>query len=298
MKLPMSHIDLPQLDLRASINEDSIEELADSMRDIGQLTPIRVRPIHPTGFLGRTELDPSKDLAEFLRNAGRLEVVFGSRRYRAARDLNWAEIDGDIALDADDLTTAKHKLIENVQREDLTPIEEAYGLFELIGDGPANIRFLQRQTGKSRDWIRNRLELLDLPEDVQAVVQNGLLGAAAAKQLGTIKNDTIRQNYLEHAITNGCTLQQATAWANQAEYAEVGMLTMLEHEAMIEQQANLPDIIEQRQNCFGCNESRTYRDLSMLTICRTCMDQFKPVTVDSAYPPHPSSSAASRDHNR
>ena len=265
MKVNLSQLVLPEKDLRARIDEDSIDELADSMRDQGQIQAIGVKQTSPDKF----------------------EVVYGSRRTRAARQLGWETIRAELVEETSRTTAEAMKLIENVQRQDLTPIEEAYGLYALIGDGVANVRDLQRQTGKSRDWIRNRLELLDLPEDMQAAVQAGSLGVGVAKILGKIASQTIRQQYLAHAIENGCTTQQATYWTAQAEFAEVGQLSMVEHEAMAEHERQIPQIIEQRQNCFGCNESHTFRDLSMFTICRICMDRIKPQLDSPDYRPPP-----------
>lgn len=250
MKIQLDKIDLPTKDLRATIDEDALDELADSMRDRGQLQPIGIRAA-----------------------AGdRYEVVFGARRYRAAKLNGWTEIEANITEAHDDENTAADKLIENVQRQDLTPIEEAYGIFELIGDEQPDIRKLQRQTGKSRAWILSRLELIELPEDIQGAVQAGVLGLGVAKALATIENQQVREQYTQHAVDNGCTTDLAQIWANQAKFAEAGIIAVEELETRNRQILDQSPIAEQHYNCFVCSSSTSWRRVNALMVCADCQD--------------------------
>lgn len=251
MQIPLDLIDLPEHDLRATVDDDAIDELADSLRDVGQLQAIAVRP----------------------KPDGRFEVVFGARRTRAARSIEWTDIRAEIFEDDGEQRTAAKKLIENVQRQDLTPIEEGYGLFALIGEGDANIRTLQKQTGKSRDWIKSRLELVQLPEDLQAAVQNGDIGVQVAKHLGTIQHDEIRAQYLAHATENGCTADQAKLWAANAQYAEAGLASMQLSEADFERLQTEPQVVEQKYHCFVCAAEKSWRQVNTLVMCGPCQDK-------------------------
>lgn len=267
MKISLAKIDLPTKDLRATIDEDALDELADSMRDRGQLQPIGIRA-----------------------TAGdRFEVVFGARRYRAAKLNGWTEIEANITEAHDDENTAADKLIENVQRQDLTPIEEAYGIFELIGDDPPDIRKLQRQTGKSRAWILSRLELIELPEDIQGAVQAGVLGLGVAKALATIENQQVREQYTQHAVDNGCTTDLAQIWANQAKFAEAGIIAVEQLETRNRQILDQSPIAEQHYNCFVCSTSTSWRRVNALMVCGDCQDAVTSNrhTYDADPPPTP-----------
>ena len=250
MKIPLSELDLPVRDLRATVDEDALDELAASLRDAGQLQPIGVR----------------------ITDADRYEVVFGSRRTRAARLLGWTEINAELVDESPTLTAPAAKLIENVQRLDMTPIEEAYGLADLIGDGVADVRELQRQTGKSRSWVVSRLELLDMPEDLQGAVQAGVIGIGVARAFSTIKNQDVLTQYIKAAAENGCTTEAAYSWAAQAEFAASGIMTMDKiREAGDEAQQNRP-VVDQQYSCFICSETQSWRRVNTLVVCGPCQD--------------------------
>lgn len=250
MKIHVHLIDLPTVDLRAAINDDALDELAASMRDHGQLQPIGVRHA----------------------DNNRFEVVFGARRTRAAQILLWQEIEAVIVEDRPTATAEALKLIENVQRLDMTPIEEANGLAALIGDDIINVRALQRQTGKSRDWITSRLALLDMPDDLQGAVQAGLLGIGAARALATIDNDEVREQYTLIAVQDGCTTDQATAWAAQAKWAASGIIAMDELEARNIDPTSEPQAIDQQYHCFICTTMHSWRRVNALMVCGTCQE--------------------------
>lgn len=248
MNIHLTQIRLPEKDLRASINAEALDELADSLRDRGQLQAIGVRAV---------------DLDLY-------EVVFGARRFRAATMLNWETIRAEVIPDADDQTTASNKLIENIQREDLTPIEEAYGVLELIGDDEPNFRRLQQQTGKSREWIRTRLELAIMPEDLQKALQSNSISIGVARAFSIIESDKVRDQFTQYAAENGLTADDARRWAMNATAAETGIQTMLEHNEQLElDRQRMPPIL-QKWNCFSCREPRLQTECSMLVICGQC----------------------------
>lgn len=263
MMIPVTQIRLPEKDLRAHIDLDALDELADSMRQRGQLQAIGI-------------LQTGQD---------QYEVIYGARRLRAAMILEWPEIRADIITDGSDGNTAADKLIENVQRENLSPIEEAYGLFELIGDGAADIRLLQRQTGKSKAWIKGRLELLDLPEEIQGAIQGNHIPLAVARVLATIENEDMRNEYLRHAIDSGVSAETAQYWANQAEFAEIGIVTMQQSEDLVRRMQEEPQFIEQKANCVCCHTTKTYRELSMINICKICLERVNPQRDSPDYSP-------------
>jgi ParB/RepB/Spo0J family partition protein len=272
MQINLLQIALPEIDLRADVDEETLDELADSLRDIGQLQAIGIKPIWKFGS-GR-DCDPEEwgSLDEYHQAGGLFEVVFGARRTRAAKMLKWSTIRAEYVTDRDETQTAAVKLIENVQRQDLTPIEEAYGLFALIGEGETNVRTLQKQTGKSRDWIHSRLALLDLPEDIQGAVQTGLLGIAVAQHLGRIQNPDVRDMYVRHAIENGCTAETAKVWASQAQFAEQGIIGAAPTPEEMERMNQPNEFVPQMWTCFSCHEAKDFRQINMLVVCGNCQN--------------------------
>lgn len=248
MKIPLDLLDLPENELRAAVDHDAVSERADSMRDHGQLQAIGVKKT----------------------SGGRYEVVFGATRTRAARVLLWKEIEATIAEERPGVSHNGLKLIENIQRSDLTPIEEAYGLIDLIGDGEIDVRSLQRQTGKSRDWIRNRLALADMPEDLQGAVQAGVLGVGVAKAFATIGNPIVREQYIKAAIDNGCTSEQAVVWAGQAQYAETGIMTMDQIQQTGGRIVDDTPPADMHYLCFICTQTKNWRRIQSVVICAEC----------------------------
>lgn len=248
MKIPLSQVRLPEKDLRASIDQESLWELADSMKERGQLQPIGVRKL-------------SDDL---------FEVVFGARRTRAANLLEWETIDAALTELTSEVDTAANKLIENVQRQDLTPMEEAQGIMELISQGIEDVHMLQRQTGKSRQWILGRIALANMPADCRGALQAGVVSIGVALALSEIKNDQLREQYLHNAATYGMTTAEAEGWRNQAVYAEMGIAppdptVNSDGSSMIE-----PPNVPHNYHCYICREEKDWRAVNTLIVCKPC----------------------------
>ena len=152
---------------RKSFPLESLESLADSIRQFGVLQPIVVR--------------------ESKQFPGTYEILAGERRWRAAKMAGLTEIPG-VVLTGDDLKAAQVAIIENVQREDLNPIEEALAYDALIEKFDLTQDQVAKQVGKSRSAVTNLLRLLDLPEEVLEQVRSGALSAGHARALLGLKN--------------------------------------------------------------------------------------------------------------
>ena len=163
--LRISQIDPRSEQPRKYFDKDALEALARSITECGVLQPILVR--------------------EFAD--GRYQIIAGERRFRASKLAGLSEIPA-IILDRDDKATAQIALIENVQREDLNPIEEAMGYKSLIEEYGMTQEELAERVGKSRPAITNAMRLLDLPENVLTLVATGELSAGAARTLLGLKN--------------------------------------------------------------------------------------------------------------
>ena len=147
---------------RKTFDRESLEALADSIAAYGVLQPIIVR-----------ENAHVKDT---------YEIIAGERRWRAAKMAGLSEIPA-VILDGDDLKAAQVALIENIQREDLNPVEEALGYGALIDRFNLTQDQVAKQVGKSRSAVANMLRLLDLPDEVLEKLKSGDISAGHARAL-------------------------------------------------------------------------------------------------------------------
>jgi ParB family transcriptional regulator, chromosome partitioning protein len=147
---------------RRIMNSDHIEELADSIRDKGIIQPIIVRR-HPD--------DPKL-----------YEIIAGERRWRAGQVAKLHEVP-IIIKDFNDLETLEVALIENLQRQDLSPLEEAEGYQRLMDEFGHTQEIMAKGIGKSRSHVANMVRLLSLPEDVKTMIDDGQLSAGHARAL-------------------------------------------------------------------------------------------------------------------
>ncbi len=153
---------------RKTFEHEALEQLADSIAQFGVLQPIIVRE---SAYLSNT-----------------YEIIAGERRWRAAKMAGLSEIPA-VILDGDDLKAAQVAVIENVQREDLNPVEEAFAYSALIDNFGLTQEQVAKQVGKSRSAVTNMLRLLDLPDEVLELLRNGSLTAGHARALLGLKNE-------------------------------------------------------------------------------------------------------------
>jgi ParB family chromosome partitioning protein len=161
---------------RQVFDEESLEELAASIRTVGLLQPVVVRVVLP----------------------GRYEIVMGERRWRACQ-LAGLELIPAIVRETSDDDLLRDALIENLHREQLNPLEEAAAYQQLLDDFSATHDELARRVGRSRPHISNTIRLLNLPPAVQMRVAAGVLSAGHARALLSV-DDAATQEHLAHRI--------------------------------------------------------------------------------------------------
>ncbi len=164
-KLKISLVDPKSDQPRKYFDKEALEELSSSIAENGLLQPILVREY----------------------GEGRYQIIAGERRFRASKLAGLTEIPA-IVLDRDDRKAAEIALIENIQREDLNPLEEALGYKALAEEYGLTQEELAAKVGKSRSAVANMLRLLDLPDDVLTLVASKELSAGHARTLLGLKN--------------------------------------------------------------------------------------------------------------
>lgn len=169
---------------RQSFHEDDLKSLSDSIREKGVLQPLLVRP-----------------LAE---RAGTYEIIAGERRWRAAQLARIHEVPV-IIKDFNDQETLEVALIENLQRQDLTPLEEADGYQRLMNEFNHTQDALATALGKSRPHVANMLRLLTLPHAIKTLVDAGDLSAGHARALIGCENGV---SLAKHVVQKGLNVRQ------------------------------------------------------------------------------------------
>ncbi len=164
--LPLQRIEPNRLQPRKSFDEEELSALADSIRQHGVIQPLTVR----------------------LLDTGYYQIIAGERRWRAARLAGLREVPV-VVVEADDKKAMELALIENLQRADLTPIEEARGYQQLIGEYGLTQEQVAERVSKSRPAVANAMRLLSLSLELLAMVEAGALTAGHARALLSLRDE-------------------------------------------------------------------------------------------------------------
>ena len=170
---------------RKKFDDEALSELADSIAQHGVLQPLLVRPIIGGGY----------------------QLVAGERRWRASRIAGLTQVPA-IIKELSDTDAAVISLIENLQREDLNPVEEAFGFASLIKDFNLTQEEAAQRVGKSRPAVANALRLLKLPESVLDLVRENKLSAGHAKALASLNDENLIVSTAQTVIEKGLSVRE------------------------------------------------------------------------------------------
>lgn len=170
---------------RTDMDEETLAELADSIKKVGLLQPIIVRPMGE-GY----------------------QIIAGERRWRACRQVELERVAVRV-LNTNETESLEIALIENLQREDLNAIEEARGYKRLLSEFQMTQAELADKVSKSRSTITNALRLLDLPEEVQDLVYGGSLTAGHARAVLSVPEEASRVRLAEKIVSDGLSVREA-----------------------------------------------------------------------------------------
>ncbi len=190
MTLPITKVEPRKDQPREYFDEAALQELADSIAQYGLIQPIVARRL-PDGFY---------------------QIIAGERRWRASRMAGLAEVPVRV-IEADDRTTAELALVENLQRENLNPIEEAKGYKTLIEVYGLTQEETAKSVGRSRPAITNSMRLLSLSEDVLRLVEDGKLSAGHARALIPITDEKTQLDAANEVISKSLSVRKTEALA-------------------------------------------------------------------------------------
>lgn len=177
---------------RKEFDEKALTELAESIREHGLIQPILVRPLIGGGY----------------------QIVAGERRYRACRMAGLTEVPVTIR-ELTDEETMELALIENLQRENLNPFEEALGYKSLMDEYSFSQEQVAKAVGKSRSAVANTLRLLNLPEEVTALVKDGKLSAGHARALLSIDDEVLMIKTAKSVVDQDLSVRQVEKLAKK-----------------------------------------------------------------------------------
>ena len=183
--LPITKVEPRKGQPRYSFDDEALEELAESIKQYGLIQPITVRRL----------------------DNGYYQIIAGERRWRASRLAGLTEVPVNI-IEADDRTATQLALVENLQREDLNPIEEARGYKTLMDDYDMTQDEAAQSVGKSRPAVANALRLLSLGEKTLVMVENGDLSAGHARALIPIKDEEKQLDLAEIVVEKRLSVRQ------------------------------------------------------------------------------------------
>ena len=188
ISLPISQVEPGLNQPRKRFDEDALSDLADSIRVHGIIQPLTVRRL-ATGYY---------------------QIIAGERRWRAAKAAGLQEVPA-VIIEADDRKVMELGLIENLQREDLNPAEEARGYRTLMEEYGLTQEQVAQQMGKSRPAITNTLRLLALPEEVMALVEEGSLSAGHARAILGAPSPALQKEAAKRVVESQLSVRQTEA---------------------------------------------------------------------------------------
>ncbi len=190
--LPISQVQPGLNQPRKKFDAEAISELADSIREHGLIQPLTVRRL----------------------GSGYYQIIAGERRWRAAKEAGLEEVPVNI-IEADDKKVMELGLIENLQREDLNPMEEANGYKVLMDDYGMTQEDVAQRMGKSRPAIANALRLLNLPDAVRFLLEEGQLSAGHAKAILAAPAGEPQKKLAQKVVAEGLSVRETEALAKR-----------------------------------------------------------------------------------
>ena len=195
--LPISQVESCAGQPRKHFDDAALADLADSIREHGIIQPLTVRKLA----------------------SGYYQIIAGERRWRAARMAGLSEVPA-IVIEADDRKAMELALIENLQRTDLTPIEEARGYQQLIGEYGLTQEQVADRVSKSRPAVANAMRLLSLPDELLSMVESGKLTAGHARALLSIKDERQQLAVAQKVVNLQLSVRQTEAMCKKLLKAE------------------------------------------------------------------------------
>ncbi len=236
----MSEIDLPQTADRINIAPEAVEDLAKSILQVGLLQSILLN---------------KKD--------DKYEIIFGHRRFLACQQNGYSVISATI-VEYSDKEVALARATENLQRENLTPIEEAYIYSRLVNEMGLSLENAGKMTGKSGGVVKRRMDLLRMSENMQNALHKKLISITVAEELQRCSDITYQEYLLEMAVDHGVTKDVARMWVDDHEKS------LRTNQSAGEGGVSLGSVFETSPVFVACETCKGPVELSEIKVLRIC----------------------------
>jgi len=236
-------IDEPAGRIRLVIDSNDIRELADNIKEVGQIQPIKLA-----------------------KNKSRYEIVAGERRFLAVKSLGYKKIKAIVETMTRE-QIALERASENLLRTDLTPIEEGAVYADLAEKYNMSLRQIGDKFGKAASGVKRMIDLLALEPEIQQAIHTRQITMVVGFALNQIDEPKQRGYYLETAIENGCTSTTAEVWLKDFRRASAPGRSLVEQGRPLEPNIEISKIY---QACELCEEAVEMQKAKMIRICPAC----------------------------
>lgn len=243
-EIPLKLIDEPEGRIRLDPNDEEIEELADNIKEVGQLQAILLA-----------------------KKKGRYEIVAGERRFIAILSLGHKTIRAEVK-EMTGVEIALARASENLNRRDLSPIEEGATYVDLAQRFNMTIRQIGGKFGKAVSTVKDKMDLIKLHPELQKAIHVGSITQAVGIALNQIDEDKELRKCIGYAIAGGCTKEVALGWVKDFKQSSSSYDTTTEHGGPLEPQITTSKIY---QACELCEDPVEVQEMKMLRICPGCM---------------------------
>jgi len=243
--IPIASLDLDhERNARLERNPEAIRRLRDQIATSGLINPITVRLV-----------------------GERYRLLAGLNRLEAYKLLQHTEIPAHVVT-TDDTGASIIRLTENLTRTNLTPVEEAAQLHDLVEATPGGVDSVAATIGRPVSWVLDRLEILDWDVELQQAVHDKKISASAAKRLARIADPESRRNYIRQATTHGINTRTAALWLQDANSLSQPEPDLSEKSTINPISQNPP---ETRIQCFTCGTKYNIQETYPVRLCSSCI---------------------------
>ena len=242
-ELPIDQIDDPKLPMRENIRDDEIDSLVSSIRQVGLLEPLVVRPV-----------------------GERYELIAGHRRLTACKLIGKVLVAATI-LDVIEDEALIIRMHENSHRENINPVDEAVYIGRVMQQLGMPVQIVAEKLNRSVGYVYDRLEILSFPPYLIEAVGAKKIGISAAIALNKIQDEITKRNFVEIAAKDGITLERANAWVSMASVGAIGSQTSAEE---LEALAAPEQHQEVSIACARCDAHAPIREMVTVWIHKTC----------------------------
>lgn len=253
LRIPTDEVKRGPLVMRSTMDQEALQQLAESLREHGMLQPIVVR-----------------------RVADGYELIAGSRRLAAAKSLGWTEVPA-VVLEADFQQAIVMQAVENAQREEVNPVEEAEYLADLKESLDCSAAKLARLLCKAESWVKERLQLLECQPELIEAVREGVIPLRAVRYLKRVTDPLTLANFIAYARHGGINVETARRWVEdyerQQQLREEIERNLANHPPMEPIPPwTLTEEHEATFTCTVCDTQKPVRELVSIACCRACYD--------------------------